>query len=143
MKDSAKRRDWAAFCHDGVRIICDILLVIANADVVARLGEGIPGEVKPGFGGEELVGEGVGLEKVDEALELSWILRTDVGSLAYEVLGVFNAPYPAIDSFIPEARIDDDGANDLTGWLQQQMTAIGQIRHNLHRGDILRIFLQI
>ena len=59
------------------------------------------------------------------------------------MLGVFDAPYPAIDSFVTEARIDDDGAHDLTGWLQQQMTAIGQIRHNLHRGDILWIFLQI
>ena len=110
---------------------------------MAGLGEGVPGDVEPGGAGEELVCEGIGFEEVDETLELSWILRTDVGSLAYEVLGVFNAPYPAIDSFIPEARIDDDGANDLTGWLQQQMTAIGQIRHNLHRGDILRIFLQI
>ena len=110
---------------------------------MARLGERIPGEVEPGGAGKELVGEGVGLEEVDETLKLSWVFRTDVGSLAYEVLGVFNAPYPAIDSFIPEARIDDDGAHDLTGWLQQQMTAIGQIRHDLHRGDILRIFLQI
>ena len=110
---------------------------------MARLGEGIPGEVKPSFGGKELVGEGVGLEEVDEALELSWVFGTDVGGLAEKMLGVFDAPYPAIDSFVTEARIDDDGAHDLTGWLQQQMTAIGQIRHNLHRGDILRIFLQI
>ena len=108
---------------------------------MARLGEGIPGNVEPGLGGEELVGEGVGLEEVDEALELSWILRTDISSLAYEMLGVFDAPYPTIDSLTAEARIDDDGAHDLTGWLQQQMTAIGQIRHNLHRGDVLRIFL--
>ena len=49
---------------------------------MARLGEGIPGEVKPGFGGKELVGEGVGLEEVDEALELCWVFRTDVSSLA-------------------------------------------------------------
>ena len=110
---------------------------------MTRLGEGIPGEVKPGFGGEELVGEGVGLEKVDEALELSWILRTDISSLADEVLRVFDAPYPAIDGLVTEARVNDDGANNLTGWLQKQMTAISQICHDLNRGDVLRIFLQI
>ena len=94
---------------------CVLLLVVVEADVVARLGEGIPGNVEPGLGGEELVGEGVGLEEVDEALELSWILRTDISSLAYEVLRVFNTPYPTIDSLTAEARIDDDGAYNLAG----------------------------
>ena len=39
---------------------------------MARLGERIPGEVEPGGAGKELVGEGVGLEEVDETLKLSW-----------------------------------------------------------------------
>ena len=37
------------------------LFVVAEADVMAGWAEGIPGEVEPGGGGEELVGEGVGL----------------------------------------------------------------------------------
>ena len=36
------------------------LLVVADTDVVAGLGEGIPGERKPGGAGEKLVGESVG-----------------------------------------------------------------------------------
>ena len=117
------------------------LLVVAKVDVVARLGEGGPGDVEPGGAGEELVGEGVGFEEVDEALELSGIFRTNVGGLTEKVLGVRYAPYPAIDSLITEARVDDDGAHNLTGRLQQQMAAVSQIRHNLYRGNVLRIFL--
>ena len=37
-----------------------ISAVIAKADEVAGLGEGIPGEVEPGGAGEKLVGESVG-----------------------------------------------------------------------------------
>ena len=70
---------------------------------MARGGKGVPRDVEPGGAGEELVGEGVGLEEVDEALELSWILRTDIGSLTDEMLGVTNTTYPAIDSLISEA----------------------------------------
>ena len=85
---------------------------------MAGLGEGVPGEVKPGFGGKELVGEGVGLEEVDEALELGRILWTDIGSLTDQVLGIANAPYPAVDGLAAEARIDDDGAHDESCRLQ-------------------------
>ena len=85
---------------------------------MARLGERIPGEVEPGGAGKELVGEGVGLEEVDETLKLSWVFRTDVGSLTEKMLGIANAPYPAIDSLVTKARIDDDGAHNLTGRLQ-------------------------
>ena len=108
---------------------------------MARLGERIPGEVEPGGAGKELVGEGVMTEEVDEAQELGRIFRTDVGSLAEKMLGVRYAPYPAIDGFISEARIDDDGAHNMAGWFQKLMTAASQIRHDLHRGNVLRIFL--
>ena len=110
---------------------------------MAGQGERIPGDVEPGGAGKELVGQGVSLEEVDETLELRWILRTDVGGLTDKVLRVLNAPYPTIDSLITEARINDDGTHDLAGRFQQQMTAISQIHHDLHRGNILRIFLQI
>ena len=45
--------------------------------------------MEPGGAGEELVGEGVGLEEVDEALELGGIFGVDVGGLAKKVLRVF------------------------------------------------------
>ena len=70
---------------------------------MAGLGEGAPGEMEPSGAGEELVGEGVGLEEVDETLELSRIFGADVGGLTDEVLGVTNAPYPAIDSLVTKA----------------------------------------
>ena len=110
---------------------------------MAGWGEGVPGDVEPSGAGEELVCEGIGFEEVDETLELRWIFRADVGSLTYEVLRVLNAPYPAIDGLISKSRINDDRPNDQSGRLQQLMTAVSQIRHDLHRGNILRIFLQI
>ena len=89
--------------HGKVRQFWDILLVVAEADVVAGLGEGAPGEMEPSGAGEELVGEGVGLEEVDETLELSRIFGADVGGLTDEMLGIANTPYPAIDSLVTEA----------------------------------------
>ena len=110
---------------------------------MARLGEGVPGDVEPGGAGEELVGEGVGFEEVDEALELGGIFGADVGGLTKKVLRVFDTPNPAIDGLITKARIDDDRAHNLTGRLQQLITAKSQIRHDLHRGGVLRIFPHI
>lgn len=79
------------------------LLVIPDADVTAGLGEGVPGEVKPGGAGEELVGKVVGLEEVDEALELSRVFRADVGGLADEVLGVAHTANQTINATVAEA----------------------------------------
>ena len=49
--------------------------------------EGSPGDVEPAGAGQELVGQGVMAEEIDQALELSRVARADVGSLAQEVLG--------------------------------------------------------
>ena len=43
--------------------------------------EGIPRDVEPTIAGEELVGQDVGLEEGDKALELARVLGADVGSL--------------------------------------------------------------
>ena len=48
--------------------IC-ILFVVTEADVVAGDAEGCPGDVEPAVAGEELVGEGVGLQEVDVRTE--------------------------------------------------------------------------
>ena len=82
---------------------------------MAGLGEGVPGKVEPTIAGEELIGKGVSFKEVDEALELSWILGTDVGSLADKVLRVAYTPYSAIDVLRTETGIDNDRANNLAG----------------------------
>ena len=53
---------------------------------MAGRGEGVPRDVKPVGAGEQLVGEVVMTEEIDQALELGRILRADVGGLADEVL---------------------------------------------------------
>ena len=94
-----------------------LCFIVPEADVVAGRGEGVPGDVKPGGAGEELVGEVVVAEEVDKALELSRIFGTDVGGLAEKVLGVTDTADLAINSLVTEARIDDDGAYFETGRL--------------------------
>ena len=70
---------------------------------MARRDEWVPGEVKPGGAGQKLVGEGVGLEKVDEALELSRVFRADVGGLTDEVLGVAHTANQTVNATVAEA----------------------------------------
>ena len=73
--------------------------------------------MEPAVAGEELVGQGVSLEEVDETLELNWVFGTDVGGLAEEVLGVFDTTDLAVHGVTTEAGIDDDGADDDPGRL--------------------------
>ena len=76
-------------------------------------------------------------------LKLRWIFRADVDGLTKKVLGVLDASHLAIDSLIPIARVDDDGANNQPCRFQQLMTAVGQICHDLRRRDVLWVFAQI
>ena len=99
--------------------------------------------MEPTAAGEQLVGKGVMAEEVDQTLELSWIFRPDVGSLTDKVLRVAHTANHAIHSLVSEARIDDNRAYFASGGLQQQMAAVGQIRHDLHRGNILRVLPQL
>ena len=89
-----------------------LLLVVPDADEVAGWGEGIPGDVEPTIAGQELVGEGVGLQEGDEAVELLRVLGADVGSLAKEVLGVLDAANQAVHAAVAEAGVDDEGTAD-------------------------------
>ena len=77
---------------------------------MAGLGKGIPGDMEPGLGREQLIGKLPGLEEIHQMLELSRVFGSDVGSLTYKVLRALDAPYLVIDRLIPEARIDDDRA---------------------------------
>ena len=59
--------------------------------------------MKPGGGGEELVGVLARLEERDEALQLGRVLWTDVGGLADEVLRVRYAADEAVDPAVAVA----------------------------------------
>jgi len=103
------------------------LLIIAEPDVVAGGGEGVPRDVEPAATGEQLVGVRVGTEDVDQALELGGILRTDVGCHALEVLRTGDTTNEAVDLGIAIAGGDDDGTYLEAGGLEQEMAAEGEI----------------
>ena len=105
--------------------------------------EGIPGDVEPAVAGKQLVGVFADLQEFNELPELRRVARPDVGGLAEKVLGSADTPYPLVDFGIAEAGVDDERSGYDSCRLEQQMAAVGQIRHDLHRGDVLRIFLQI
>ena len=52
-----------------------LLLVIPNPDIMSRCGKGIPRDVEPAGAGQELVGQIVSLEEIDQALELSRVVN--------------------------------------------------------------------
>ena len=119
------------------------LHIVSYPDLVAGRAEGVPGDVQPARTCEQLVGIFPRLEEVREALELPGVEWSDVGSLADEVLGVFYASHLAVHDLTTETGVDDDRPHKKSGRLQQHDAAIGQVRHGLHRRDILRMLLQV
>ena len=107
------------------------------------LGEGIPRDVEPAGACEQLVGIGTGFQKIHQPLELPWVFGADIGSLAQQVLRARHAAHTAVHVGITETAVDDDGANLAAGWLQQQVTAVGQVYYILHRGDVLRVLARV
>ena len=126
-----------------MRLDSILLFVITDADVVARRREGIPGDVEPAIAGEELVGVFADLQEFNEMPELRRVARSDVSCLAEKVLGGTDTPNLLIDFGIAEARVNDERSGYDSCRFEQQMAAIGQIRHVLQRRIVLRIFLQI
>jgi len=59
------------------------------------------------------------------------------------VLGILDTTNEGIDARITEARIDDDGTDHLTGWLQQHVAAIDHVHHVLHRGIVVGILVGV
>ena len=79
-----------------------------------------------------------------QALEPCGVVGANVGGLAETVLGVGDATDLAVHGLAAEAGVDDDGAADgLAGRLQKHQTAIGQISHDLHRGLVVRVLLEV
>ena len=110
---------------------------------MAGLGERVPGDVQPAVARQQLVGVLPLLEEVHKRLELHRVFWADVGSLTDKVLGIADTAHLAIHGLTTETRIDNDRPHHETRWLQQLMTAISQICHDLHRGDVLGVFVQI
>ena len=123
--------------------MCTFSFVITNLDEVARLGERTPTDMEPTIAREELVGVGVCLQEVDQALELSRVARADVGSLAEEVLRVSDTTHEGIDTRVAEAGVNKDGTGYFSGRLQEHQTAVGHVRHVLHGGFIVRVFAHV
>ena len=105
--------------------------------------EGIPRDVEPTCGGQQLVGQIVSLEEVHEALELLGVFRANVGSLSKKVLRVANATDQGVDARVAVAGVDDDRTDHLAGGLQEHQTAIGHVRHVLHGGLVVGVLAQI
>ena len=83
------------------------------------------------------------LEEIHERRELSGIFRSDVGSLADEMLGARDTTDLAIHGFAAKAGIDYDRACDEPCGLQQLMTAVGQIHYGLNRREVAWVFPEI
>ena len=107
------------------------------------LGEGFPRYVEPAGASQQLVGVRAGAEDVDQALELSGVFGADVGSLAQYVLRVLDASDESVNARVAEAAIDDDGANNAAGRLQQILATVLQVKQNLYGRQVVGILLQI
>ena len=107
------------------------------------LGEGFPRYVEPTGASQQLVGVRAGAEDVDQALELSRVFGADVGSLAQYVLRVLDASDESVNARVAEATIDDDGANNAAGRLQQVLATVLQVKQDLHGRQVVGILLQI
>lgn len=120
-----------------------LLLVVPKPNKVAGFGEGSPRDMEPAVAGQKLVGVFAGAEEVNQALELARVLRTDVGSLAEQVLRVADTTNLPVVGLVAVAAVDDDRANQLACGLQQILATILQVKHDLHRGQVVGVLLQV
>ena len=121
-----------------------MLLVVADANEVTGRTEGRPRDVEPAGAGQELVGQGVMTQEVDQALELLRILRADVGGAALLVLRISDTPYPAVHVGIAEAAVDDDGAADgHAGGFQQLAATIDHVGCQLDGRDVVWVLVEV
>ena len=98
--------------------------------------------MEPAIAGEELVGEFMGFQEVDQKRELSGVLRADVGSLSQQVLRVAHTTDLAVVGFVAVAAVDDDRPYHLASGLQQVLATIFQIKHHLRCRDVVGMFFQ-
>ena len=110
---------------------------------MAGCGERTPGNVEPTVAGQQLVGQVVSLEEVNQALELRGVLGANVGSLAEQVLRVTNSTDQSVDILVAESGVDDDGTDHLPGRFQKHHAAIDHVRHMLQRGFVARVLFYV
>ena len=118
-------------------------MIIPYPDIVPGCSEGVPGNVQPTTASQHLVGIFTLLEELHQSPELRRILGVDIGSLTKLVLRIIHTTHLEVDCLVAESGINDNRPHDLPGRLQQQMTAVGHIRHILQRRDVLRVLLEI
>ena len=99
--------------------------------------------MEPAVASQELVGVFTSAEEVDQALELSRVLGSDVGGLSQQVLGVFDATNESVDARVAESGVDNDGTDHLSGGFQQHQATIGHVHHVLHGGVVVWVFLKL
>ena len=99
--------------------------------------------MEPAGAGQELVGVFTSAEEVDQALELSRVLGSDVGGLSQQVLGVLDTTNESGDARVAEAGVDDDGTDHLSGRFQQILATVLQVKQYLRRWQVVRVLLQI
>ena len=117
--------------------------VIPDANIMSGRAEGIPGYVQPALTRQQLVGMFAILEKFDEALELDRIFRADVSSLTYQMLGVTDTAHQMVHGLTTEPGVDDDGADGLSGWLQQHEATAVDVHDIRKRGEVIRVLLEV
>ena len=116
---------------------------IPTMQVVANLTYGCNQLLEPAVAGKQLVGVLTDLQELHKLPELRGVSWADVGSLAEKMLRVLNTAHLSIDGLVSKTRINNDGAYLYASRLQNEVAAVGKIRHDLHRRDVLRIFFQI
>ena len=113
-------------------------------DEGAGWAEGCPRYVEPTVAGQKLVGQGIGLQECDQALELLRVTGADVGSLALEVLGGADATNLSVDPTVAEARVNDDGTADgLAGGFQQVAAAVDYVGNLLYGRDVVGVLVEV
>ena len=106
--------------------------------------EGRPGDVEPAGAGQELVGQGMMTQEVDQALELLRVLGADVGGAALLVLRATDTTHAPVHVGIAESAVDDDGAADgFAGGLQQLAAAVDHVGNLQDVGDVLGILVEV
>ena len=99
--------------------------------------------MEPAGAGKKLVGVLPFLEEIYERVELRRVFRSDICSLADEMLGARDTANLAINRLATETGIDDDGARYYSCGLQQLMAAVGQIHYGLNRREVAWVFPEI
>ena len=120
-----------------------LLFVIPDSDLSSGRAEWLPGYVQPAITRQHLIGMFAILEEIDQTLKLLRIFRADVGGLTCQMLGVTDTAHQLVHGLTTEPGVDDDGADGLSGWLQQHQATKVDVHEIRKRGQIIRVLLEV